>query len=218
MKRWDVPKFGPTIEDRGEIVMITYEEIVNELVTSMKNCGLYTYNIQQNLEIITLYREFKCNAVVADLEAPYLIRAEIEFGWDSTLTVASIYGNDCGLYHNEEFYEPDDELDSDNSIELNICYDITVKKGFVKNSNYIHNELLNLFDQVMEHGNIPDIRWEVTTNGDVEAFISSITAEHYRDIDILNKQLDLEGIFLEVKDVLEGLMKLPFIKNSYHAE
>lgn len=207
----------PTTEDRGEILMITYEEIVNELVTSMKNCGLYTYNIRQNLEITTLYREFKCNAVVAGLEAPYLIRAEFEFGWDSTLTATSIYGKGCGLYHDEDFNETDDELDPDNSIELNICYDIAVKKGFVQNSNHIHNELLNLFDQIMEHGNIPDIRWEVTTNGDGEAFISSITAEHYWEIDIIDKPLDLEGVFLEVKDVLEGLMKLPFIKNSYDA-
>lgn len=198
--------------------MITYEEAVNQLVTSMKNCGLYTYNIQQNLEIITLYREFKCNAVVAGHEAPYLIRAEIEFGWDSTLTATSIYGNDCGLYHDEDFDEPNAELDPDNSFELNICYDIAVRKGFVQNSNYIHNELLNLFEQVMEHGHIPDIRWEVTTNGDGEAFISSITAEHYWEIDIIDKQLDLEGIFFEVKNVLEGLMKLPFIKNSYYAE
>lgn len=195
--------------------MITYEDLVNELLFSIKNSGLTAYNIKQNIETRTLYKEFNCNSIITGTKAPHLVRAAIDFGWDSHLTSNSVYGNDCALYHDDFVKCPHDESNLEASIELHIGYNIEVKKGFEQDSNYIYNELLKLFEQIMDHENLPVIRWEVTSKMDGQAFMSSITAEHYWIIDVTDESICLDGIFLEVKNVLDGLLHLPFIKDQY---
>ncbi|WP_147534562.1 hypothetical protein [Bacillus marasmi] len=195
--------------------MRTYEEIVDELLGSMKDVGLEPYNIRENIELRSLYKEFNCNCGVDSANAPHLISAQINFGWDSLLSATSIYGDSCALYHDDFVDCPHDESNLEASIELEISYNIEIHEDLKKDTSHLSNELFSFFNKIMEHENIPTIHWKVTANKNGDTYISAIKATHYWELEITDDQNDFEGIFLEVKDVLAGLYELPFIKNQH---
>lgn len=199
--------------------MLTYEKVVNSLLDQIRSSDLIAYNIKNQIETHTLEKEFRCNCVLVESSPPHISRVELSFAWDSHLTAASVYGSDCSLYHDDtiDCIHDSDELDA--SIELEIEYNIEVEKGFENESQTIYKELTKVFNRNMNHGNIPSITWKVTINNAGKTFISSITAEHYWEIDIneteLDTEQDFEGILDEIAANIHSIEQLPFIKKKY---
>ncbi|KAA9022949.1 hypothetical protein [Niallia endozanthoxylica] len=199
--------------------MLTYDEITKKLLTQMRNVGLNPYNIKHNIEIQTLYKEFTCNCALLEKNLPHISRVEIGFGWDSSLTANSMYGSDCSLYHDDTMECIHDDLDADVWIELNIKYNIEVEKEYENETNTIYSELMKLFTDNMNHENIPHLKWNVMVNHAGQTLISSIDAKHYWEIPVSENKEDFDyvlgDIFNEVKNNLQSIDALPFIKRKY---
>ncbi len=194
--------------------MLTYEQITTSLIQSLQNVGLKPYLINNKVEIATLEKEFRCNCVPNYTNPPYSTRAQLSFSWDSKMTAESIYGGNCSLYHDETEECNRYEVEAVPFIELQIDYHINVEEGFRLNTDVINNELLTIFKRNLGHKNIPGIKWELIINAQGKNVITSISAHHYWQIDFSDEPIEFEDILIEVKDNLESIQKLPFIKKN----
>lgn len=194
--------------------MLTYDEVTSYLISDIKASGLEAYNIENTLEIKSLDKEFKSTCILVDRTPPHFIRAHLSFGWDAQLTSLSMYGNDCLYYHDET--EPcAHEEEPEAMIELKIEYHIEVVKGYENEPQTIYNELMNIFKQNTDHQNLPSVTWEVTVNKLGESFLSAIKANVYWELDVVDEhELSFEGIVEEVRENLQGIERLPFIKKE----
>ena len=194
--------------------MLTYEQIRDSLLESASAIGLHAYIISNKIEIQTLEKEFSCLMVPAENDPPYPVRAEVSFGWDAILSSESIYGGNCSLYHNETTECIHDELDPEPFIELAIEYQFEIKPESEAVLNEINQTLFQLFSRIMNHRNLPTIRWEVAINNENEIIITRVSANHYWHVEFLDEPIVFDEIFEEVLEVLKNLESLQFIKKS----
>lgn len=175
--------------------MVTYEELTHILIKSAKEAGLKAFNIKNMINTITCDREFSFLMVPAECENPEPLRAEISFHWDSAMTAQTVYGVSY----------PDNELDQ--TAELQIKYSFEADS----NIDEVNVQLNEVFQTVMQHDNIPAIRWQLIVSNEGEKKITSIWAVHYWDVN-LESDVNVRSNFKEVYDVLKGMERLAFLR------
>lgn len=211
---YTIPRQDQLFEERKDVHVLTYEQITSQLIESMYNARLEPYVIREKLEINTLEKEFICQCAPDDHLPPYHTYAEVSFRWESVMTTESVHGGNCHLYHDETAACTHEELVKDTFIELNITYFFEVEEGFEVNTDVINGELMNVFETNMNHDNLPQIKWELTISSDGSNSISSITAHHLWFIEFDDLPIEFEDFLFEVRDVLDSIDQLPFIKKS----
>ncbi|AJS58827.1 hypothetical protein [Paenibacillus sp. IHBB 10380] len=195
--------------------MIKYEDFTNLILQSASDSGLDPYHMKNQIDTISLERNFSFLCVPIDDNPPHLIRAEISFHWDSMLTAESIYGGNCSLYHDETEECTHDDLDNEAFTELEIEYQFEIDKNYLNKTDFINKELINTFQGSMTHNSLPFIRWEAFVNPEGKAGVSKVTAGHHWIIKLEEEEFDFEGIFLEINNNIQLLSDMPFIKKSF---
>ena len=184
------------------------------MLETAKEVGLDAYLLRNNIETRTLEKGFSCLVIPIANKPPHSIRAEISFVWDATLTSESIYGGDCSLYHDETTNCIHYELDPEPFIELEIEYQFEIEQKNQLDGNKINQTLHELFLGIMNHRNLPTIKWEVAINGSNEVRISGVSASHYWHIKFLDEPIEFDEIFEEIEEVLKKLESIHFIKKG----
>jgi len=192
--------------------MLTYEDVVKGFLKSAKNAGLNVYKIDHKIELTSLDREFICYCVPKENTPPHYIRAEVSFHWDSIMTAESVYGGNCSLYHDDCTECTHNDLEPNPFIELEIEYKFEVDVNIV---DLINNELhKDVFSKIMQHENIPTIRWQLITDRQGNKRISEIWANHHWLIEFNNGPIRFGGICNEICQVLKEIEKLNYIKKK----
>jgi hypothetical protein len=193
--------------------MLTYERIVQLLERAALNTDMDLYRAQHKIVMPEMDREFVAQCVPEEYKPPYFTRSEISFHWDSMMTSESVYGGNCALFHDETEECTHDDLENQSFIELEIKYHFDLIKDYERSTDLINAELIQLFEKYMQHENQPVLNWELVINKSMGMnLISNLSASHHWIFELDTEVLQFESIFMEIKEVLIEINKLPFIK------